>query len=36
MMDICKKFFFCFEEQNIQNYSEQNKAPTYEQNIPFD
>jgi hypothetical protein len=37
MMDICKRFRFCFEKQNIQNYSELNKAPaTYEQNVPSD
>jgi len=36
MMDICKRFLFCFEKQNTQNYSELNKAPTYEQNVPSD
>jgi len=36
MMDICKRFLFCFEKQNIQNYSELNKAPTYEQNVSSD
>jgi len=36
MVDICIRFLFCFEKQNKQNYSELNKAPTYEQNVLSD